>query len=178
MEPDKPLFTRTQRLFLALWPDEGVQRQLLAQANQWVWPSGCVPYLPADWHVTLHFIGQVDADRVEGIAAGAAVPFQPFELLLNQPGLWPHGLAVLLATDVPMPLRALYDRLGDALHRLDLPVETRPYLPHVTLARRAEAAIPPTALAPVVWSVRSFALVISTGDKGQRYRVIRQYCRG
>ena len=175
MDPNKPFVTRTQRLFLALWPDAGVREQLVAHANQWTWPTGCVRYGPADWHVTLHFIGDVDDDRVEGIAASADVPCQPFELVLDQPGLWPHGLAVLRATEVPIPLQALYDRLGQELCAHELAVETRPYQPHVTLARHADAAIPPTASAPVVWRVQSFALVVSTGDRNQRYQVIRQY---
>jgi 2'-5' RNA ligase len=77
-----------------------------------------------------------------------------------------------------MPLRALYDRLGHALRGLDLAVETRPYQPHVTFARRAGAAIPPAAPAPVVWWARSFVLVVSTGDRAQPYRVFRQYADG
>lgn len=132
-------------------------------------------YRPADWHVTLHFIGPVKADRVADIAAGAGVPFQPFTWVLDQPTLWPHGLAVLGATKVPTPLQVLHERLGDALRGLGLPVETRLFQPHVTLARRARAAIPPTAFAPVVWRVRSYALLTSTGDKDPRYRVVCQY---
>jgi 2'-5' RNA ligase len=166
---------QTQPLFLALWPDDQVLGQLVAHARQWTWPSGCVPYAPEDWHVTLHFIGHVDADQVADIAANAGVPFQPFELILDQPERWPHGLAVLCATALPKPLRTLYDRLGHALRGLDLPVETRPYQPHTTLARHADAAIPPTASAPVVWWVRSFSLVASTGDSKQRYRLIRKF---
>ena len=139
------------------------------------WPAGCVKHLPADWHVTLHFIGNVDTQRLVNLAEAVAVPFQPFELVLDQPVVWPRGVAVLLATEVPRPLRTLHDRLGHALRGLDLPVESRPYLPHVTLARRAEAAIAPKAFAPLVWWVRRFALVISTGDRDKRYRMIRQY---
>lgn len=175
MDSGKPLVTRAQRLFLALWPDDGVREQFVAHASQWAWPSGCVRYGPADWHITLHFIGDVGADRVESIATCADVPFQPFELVLDQPVLWPHGLAVLRATEVPAPLQALYDRLGQELRALDLAIETRPYQPHVTLARHADAAIPPKTSAPVVWRVPSFTLVVSTGDSCQRYRVIRWY---
>lgn len=175
MNSGKPLVARTQRLFLALWPDDATRGQLAAHARQWRWPLGCVQYLPADFHVTLHFIGPVQTDQVENIGANAGVPFQPFKLVLDLPMRWPHGLAVLGATEVPVPLQALHDRLGDTLRRLDLPMETRPYRPHVTLARRADAAIAPTVPAPVVWRIRSFALVVSTGDREQRYRVIRQY---
>lgn len=132
-------------------------------------------YAPADWHVTLHFIGDVEPDQVRNIAAGAHVPFQPFELVLDQPALWHHGLAVLCATDMPMPLQVLHAQLGQALQQLGLPVETRPYRPHLTLARRADAAVAPSAPAPVVWPVTGFALVVSTGCKDQRYQVIRPY---
>jgi len=146
-----------------------------AHAARWHWPAGCSPYAPADWHATLHFIGDVATERVDVIATAAAVPFEPFELVLDQAMLWHRGLAVLLASGVPMALRALHERLGDRLHRLDLPVDARPYVPHVTLARRAAAAIPPRAVLPVRWQTRGFALAVSTGVKGARYRVIRQY---
>jgi len=170
-----PLTPRTQRLFLALWPDDGVRAQLAAHADHWRWPSGCVRYHPADWHVTLHFIGNVAADRVPEIAAAAQVPCHPFELVLDQPRLWPRGLAVLGATALPAELEALHGRLGQALRGLGVVLETRPYQAHVTLARHADAAAPPSVAAPVVWPVRGFALVVSTGDAGQRYRVLRQY---
>ncbi len=175
MDPCKPPVTRKRRIFLALEADEAVQAQLAAHARQWTWPAGSVACQPADWHITLHFIGAVDANRVQQLAAGVAVPFQPFELVLDQPLLWPHGLAILGATVVPPHLQALYQRLGDALRRLDVPVEARSYQPHVTLARHAGAAIAPAASAPVLWAVKGYALVLSTGDRQQRYRVIHKY---
>lgn len=175
MDSAKPPGPRTQRLFLALWPDEGVCGQLAAHADQWLWPAGCMRYAPADWHVTLHFIGDVDTEQVAAIVASAAVPFLPFELVLSQPMRWARGLAVLGASEVPMALKMLHERLGSALRELDLAVETRPYVPHLTLARHADAAIPPAVFAPVLWQVRGFALVVSTGLKEPRYRVIRQY---
>jgi 2'-5' RNA ligase len=167
--------TQTRHLFLALWPDDSVRGQLLAHANQWHWPSGCVRYAPAGWHVTLYFLGDVPSDQVAAIEISAAVPFQPFELVLDQPELWHHGLAVLCAADVPRGLKALHEHLGKALRRLDLALEPRPYRPHLTLARHAADATPPTAAAPVRWLVTGYALVTSTGDVAQRYRVLRQY---
>jgi len=175
MEPAQAVKPPIQRLFLALWPDDDVRGQLLAHASQWRWPVGCVPYQPADWHATLHFIGPVAAGQVAHIAARVKMPFQPFDLVLDQAMLWPHGLAVLVAADVPLPLQTLHERLADRLRRLDLPVEARPYRPHVTLARRADGAIPPPVAAPVVWRVRRFALVVSTGQQEQRYRVLQAY---
>lgn len=175
MDSGKVMTPQTQRLFLALWPDAGVREQLAAHADQWRWPAGGTRYAPQDWHVTLHFIGDVAIDQVDAFAAAAAVPFQPFELVLDRPALWPRGLAVLCATEVPAALKGLIDQLGQALRALDLALDKRPYVPHVTLARHAEAAIAPPACTPVSWPVQGFALVVSTGLKVPRYRVIRQY---
>lgn len=175
MDSQTPSAQRTQRLFLALWPEDDVQQQLVTHAAQWTWPDGCIRYLPEDWHLTLHFIGPIQAGRVADIVALASVPFEPFTLTLDQPTLWPHGLAVLCMSQVSAPLQALYERLDDVLRRLDLPVETRPYQPHVTLARRATAAILPGRLTPVVWRARRYALVVSTGGTTSRYRVINHY---
>ncbi|TXT37990.1 MAG: 2'-5' RNA ligase [Comamonadaceae bacterium] len=175
MSAHAPLAPPTQRLFLALWPDDRIRVQIAAHADDWRWPHECARYSPQDWHVTLHFLGNVDADRVPDIATAADLPCPPFELVLDQPQLWPRGLAVLCTTQLPPELRALHARLGQALRGLGLPLETRPYQAHVTLARHAAAASPPAVAAPVVWPVRGFALVASSRDKAQRYRVLRQY---
>lgn len=175
MSAHAPFSPPTQRLFLALWPDEHVRAQIAAHADQWHWPSGAQRYSPQDWHVTLHFLGNVDADRVPEIAAAVNLPCPPFELRLDQPRLWPHGLAVLCAQELPAELQALHAQLGQALSELGLALETRPYQAHVTLARHAAAASPPRDAEPVLWPVRGLALVESTRDKAQRYRVLRQY---
>ena len=175
MNSGKPVVVRTQRLFFALWPDDATRGQLAAHANQWLWPPGGTRYDPADWHVTLHFLGDVATAQIDAIAACASVPLRPFELVLDQPKLWPHGLAVLCASEIPAALRDLHARLGQALRGLDFALDARPYAPHVTLARDAAAAIPPATCAPVRWQVRGFALVVSTGLQAPRYRVIRQY---
>ena len=171
----QPLINPQQRLFLALWPNLVVQSDIATHARQWTWPLGYVPYQPQDWHVTLHFIGPVEATQVPDITASAALPFQPFELVLDQPTLWPHGLAVVCLSQVPKQLWSLFDRLGQALRELGLPVETRPYRPHLTLARRADRAIAPMTSTPVVWRVQGYALVVSTGDRATRYKIIRAY---
>ena len=175
MNAAKPLVNRTQRLFLALWPDDEVRPQLADHAGQWSWPAGCVQVLPSDWHVTLHFIGQVASDRVTAIAAKLELPLQPFDLVLDQPRLWPTGLAVLCASQVPSHLLDLHNRLGDTLRGLGLPVEARQYQPHVTLARRADTATPPLRPLQVQWRVSAYGLIVSTGNTDKRYRVIRRY---
>ena len=175
MDSQKPVVSHTQRLFLALWPDGPARHQLSLHARAWTWPPDCVQYLPVDWHVTLHFIGEVPTVRVADIAANVVLPFQAFECVLERPRLWPHGLAVLCANKVPAALQDLHDRLGDALCGLGLPVETRPYCPHVTLARRADTAVLPVIPPSVVWQISRYALVVSTGKRDGHYRTIREY---
>lgn len=165
----------THRLFLALWPDAAIVGQLAAHASGWVWPAGCAVYEPTDWHVTLHFIGAVEAGRLPEIAAGLEVPVQPFTLWLDQPLLWHHGLAVLSASRTPEPLHTLHHQLGMALRGLGVAIDARPYRPHATLARHAQAARPPCACTPVEWQAHGYVLAASVGAQDGRYRVIRRY---
>ncbi len=166
---------QTRRLFLALWPDDGVRKQLTDHAAQWVWPDASKPYAATDWHVTLQFIGNVALDKVDAMVSAAAVPFEPFELVLDQPRLWPHGLAVLCASRVPAPLTRLQERLGQALREFDFVPDARSYVPHLTLARHAEASVLPRECIPIAWRARGFAMVVSTGVQTSRYQLLRQY---
>ena len=166
---------RGVRLFLALWPDAAVRASIAAHAAGWSLPHGCLKYDPHDWHVTLHYIGGLAIERIGSLADAIDLPIEPFDLLLDEPHLWPRGLAVLEASKVPAPLQDLHRRLGAALCESGLPVERRPYRPHVTLARRAEGALAPRDGVPVRWPVRSFALVVSSGRSDHRYEVLREY---
>jgi len=166
------------RLFLALCPGRAVQAALAAHADAWHWNEEVARYAPADWHVTLHFIGAVPCSRIDELRAGLDVLFTPFEFRFGQPVLWPHGLAVLLPMTLPVALQQLHDQLGHRLRQLGLRTDERPYRPHLTLARRAGAARPPARWPAWGWQVQGYALMVSTGETdpgGQRYRVLQQY---
>jgi RNA 2',3'-cyclic 3'-phosphodiesterase len=159
-----------RRLFIALWPDAAQRAALAARRDAWEWPPGAALVHADKLHVTLHFLGQVPAERVEAVRGGIALPMTPFELTLREPRVWHGGIAVLEA-DAPPALLDLHVRLGLALDALGLPVEQRPYRPHVTLARKARGAVAPGA-APVAWPVRDYALVVSAGGE---YAVMQRY---
>ncbi len=163
------------RLFLALCPGEADKAALAAHAQSWQWNADATRYAPADWHVTLHFIGSLPRPRMDALRAELAVPMTPFELRLGQPALWPRGLAVLLPIAVPEALRELHARLGHALRGLGLRADTRPYHPHITLARGAAQARPPARWPAFGWQVTGYALMESTGQARQRYRVLQHY---
>lgn len=162
------------RLFLALWPDAAVRAALREQALSWGWPDAARRYDEADWHLTLHFLGSLPPERLAGLRAGLAVDFEPFELLLDRPELW-HGIAVLTCEQVPPALQRLHATLGQALRRLDLAPDARPYRPHLTLARSAVGAQLALEAPQIAWPVRGYALVRSTGDARWRYDAVQQY---
>ena len=151
----------TSRLFVALWPDAAALRALTGWQARWSWPQRAVVVAPEQLHLTVQFIGAVPNARLPELARELALPMRPFELSFGRAGHWPKGLAVLCPDAVPDGLTALHTGLQAALQRLALPVDARPFRPHVTLARRATGALPPSEPATLQWSVRGYALVQS-----------------
>lgn len=166
------------RLFLALWPDEPARHALQAWQAAVPWPAGARPTAGANLHLTLHFIGAVPRAHVPALSqalGAAAAAFEPCTLQLDEFTVWPRGIALLQPQQTEPALAQLHTALGAVLAAQGLPVETRPYRPHVTLARHAEgAALPPGVPAPppVCWPVRDgFVLAESAGG----YRVLQRW---
>lgn len=171
----KPVEVPALRLFLALWSGAAEQIQIAQAQRAWVWPPQARRYAPADWHVTLHFIGHVPAQRLSELRAGLQVAMLPCELVLDRAACWPHGLAVYEATATPPALAELRNRLGEALRALHLPVDPRIWRPHLTLARNAQGTVPPHTHAPLHMRVNGYVLAVSTGHPEQRYEILARY---
>jgi RNA 2',3'-cyclic 3'-phosphodiesterase len=123
------------RLFTALELPEAVVGQLtLARGGvvgaRWIEPE--------DYHITLRFIGDVDARAASDIAetlGGIGRPRAPvrFEGLSSFGGAKPRAIIARVRAE-----RALVDLQAEQerrLRRVGLEPETRKFLPHVTLAR-------------------------------------------
>ena len=160
------------RLFLALWPDPAMRHLLAAWRDAWGWPKGAAPVPSDKLHVTLHFLGGLPGERLQEFLDGVRVPFAPFQLDLRTDAVWHNGIAVLEPEHAPPELPALHARLSEALLALGLHPESRPYRPHVTMARRAHGALLPANGPPIAWDVRGYALVES---KNGVYTVLRDY---
>ena len=167
--------TATVRSFIALLPDEQVRQQLAAWRDAWTWPRSATPVKSARLHITLHFLGDVARDRIPELADALAVPFTPFMLHLDRLALWPHGIAVLEPQAVPDALLALHGALAVPLREQGLPIDTRPFRPHVTLARRAQGAVFPVAGSVTEWHIGSYALMASTWGMDGGYTILRTY---
>ena len=164
---------RGLRLFIALWPTPAVRAGLCARRDAIGWPPQARVESDQRLHLTLHFIGPVPSALWPHLLPALQVPCAPIDLELGAALPWPRGLVVLPATSLPQPLDALQATLAGALAALDLPVERRAFRPHVTLARRAEGAVLPTAGAPLRWRCNGYVLVNS--DPVDGYRVLARY---
>jgi 2'-5' RNA ligase len=97
---------------------------------------------PDRWHLTLLYLGTVPADRVPELVAAAApavAAAPPMALRLAGGGRFgtrrrPQVAWTGLDGDVA-PLTDLAGRLGAVARSLRLPVEDRPFRPHLTLGR-------------------------------------------
>lgn len=155
---------------------EAVQRDLRAQlpdrAARWVRPEGI--------HLTLKFLGDVPAAQVDGVSAGlgaAAEGHHPFDLQVEELGVYPNPkrARVLWAgvTGELEPLRRLKDAVEERIAPLGYPTESRPFSPHLTLARAGRHASRPESEAfgnlpgandvghLAAWRVESVALIRS-----------------
>jgi 2'-5' RNA ligase len=98
--------------------------------------------MPERWHLTLLFLGRVPEDDVPALveaAAPAVAATPPLSLRLAGGGRFgsvrrPQVAWAGLDGDVE-PLVQLAKRLATAARRLRLPVEDRPFRPHLTLGR-------------------------------------------
>ena len=165
----------TRRLFIGLLPDDAVRDAIVDHQQRWYWGAGSLPTLPARLHLTLHFLGEIDAAREHALRhALAAEDVAPFELVLRTPECWSGGIAVL-RPDEHAALHDLHARLATRLLQAGIAPVRSGWAPHVTLARRATRAAPPEAMPPLTWTISDFALVWSRPGPPARYEVLDRY---
>jgi 2'-5' RNA ligase len=163
------------RLFLAIWPDPAVRASLARLRDEWTWPDAARPVPDERLHLTLHFIGSFPGEGVDLLGEHlASVPPRPMTLRATGFELWRGGIAVLCLEPEPA-LAALHEALGSALSALGVPLESRPFAPHVTLARRALHARRPQTPPDLAWHAEGHALVESITGSNASYRLVRTY---
>lgn len=161
------------RVFFALWPDEACAARLHAIATACAAECGGRVMQKETLHLTLAFVGDVDAGELPALcaiakAAGAELPPRPpHALLLDRLGYWPHKKILWAASEQPLPvLAALVGRLSGGLREAGHRLPLRPFAPHVTLLRKA-GALPPAPLidalqdTPQPWHFDRFCLLRS-----------------
>ncbi len=162
----------SDRLFFALWPDADRRQELAARVAELTGTIDGKLQCPDQWHVTLEFMGQVPRERQPSLRA-AATRVRPSALTLEFDRVehWRKPQVVcLVASRLPAALATLVAQLRAALTEQGFATETRPFRPHLTLARKVRSAADSRLEPPLVWRSSGFALVRSVTDPaGSRY---------
>jgi len=168
--------TDTSRLFFALWPDDET-RLTLARLNQSIAAKEFKWVQTHNFHVTLVFLGHVDKDA--GLLIKQSVndiTAQPFTLTFDGLSYWSKPKILCLTSLKPAPGAVmLVATLESAAANCGIHTDTRPYTPHITLARHARY-LPDVQFEPIIWRAKAFCLVESCSEPdGVNYKVIQQW---
>ncbi|GAK10238.1 RNA 2',3'-cyclic phosphodiesterase [Geomicrobium sp. JCM 19038] len=97
---------------------------------------------PSDYHITLKFFGQLsDELRNELIQSASELANKLKPFMINVEGIETFGLrnaprVLYVETKLNQSLAQLQTMIEDEAKRLGIAKETRPYTPHITVARR------------------------------------------
>ncbi len=170
------------RLFVALRPPAAVRAGLLDTMDG---ISGARWQDDDQLHLTLRFIGEVDRHAAADIhAALGAVHHPPFALVVAGLGMFDRrGMPETVWAGVAPAetVRALHNKVDQALARVGIARDRRAFHPHITLARLNRGSGPPDlflarGLRMPSWTVADFGLFESelTPD-GAIYTQVERY---
>jgi len=124
------------RLFVAIRPPDRIRDLLLAAMGG---ISGARWQNDEQLHLTLRFIGEVDRHRAGDVhAALGAVHHPMFQLAINRLGTFDRRGrpdTVWAGVAPHEPVKALHNKVDQAVARVGVARDQRAYIPHITLAR-------------------------------------------
>lgn len=166
-----------RRLFFALWPDDAIRQHCLDVVNK-LSGQGLRPVAPKNLHVTLLFLGNIDAEQQAGISAAAdALSVPPImELTFDRLSFWKKpAIYCLTGRRFDREVAALVEQLASIATQYGVMVDERPFKPHITLARKAKASVV-IEFESIIWRAGALCLAesCSTAD-GVEYRVIKRW---
>ena len=149
------------RAFFALVPDDAVRLRFVSLAREVARRSRGRAISGEHVHLTLAFLGDVPATSLPDLRRiGDALPSAGARLDFDTLGAWrASGVAWVAPSHLPDALSHLHATLNQALRDTGFDVESRPFRPHVTLARRCVQPQARAAIAPITWNVRRLCLV-------------------
>lgn len=168
----------TARVFFALWPDPDLRTALAGVGRQMHAQCGGRRTCAESIHITLAFVGEVEAGRIAELHALAAqLRCAAFDFELARTGWWRHNRIAWVAPEtVPQGLTDLASELQSRLKLAGFRVDERTYFPHVTLLRKADCPRALAAMQPLHWTARDFVLVKSViGENESAYEIIGRW---
>jgi len=169
-----------RRLFLALWPDENVRRQLFAVLSRGghLMSIDGSPVNHENLHMTLLFLGDVHAgEAINLITSLDNVVFAPFDMAIDRWGYFHKpGILWLGATENPDELNQLYKQIKRIVARYLNGVSNNQFKPHISLLRNAKSLPQVNDFEAIDWHVNSFVLVESKlRPDGVEYTVLQEW---
>jgi len=165
-----------KRLFFALWPDETTRAEI-DRLNQLLICQRLKKTRADNLHVTLVFMGNVDDATAQAIRwCIPDITAEPITLVFDQLSAWSNANVLCLTTrHTPRQLSDLVEQLKTVIVQQGVKLDDRPYTPHVTLARKAQAN-PTIRLESICWPASSFVLVESVStSRGVDYQVLESW---
>lgn len=166
------------RCFVALWPDDAVRTRLDEIARAWHREFPRARRMrSANLHLTLAFIGEIDAETAHRVAATlarstwTAVPWR-----IDRIGVFDRARVLWAGSGDDPQLTETAARVRALLDDLRVRYDRKPFAPHVTLLRNLPRAAHGTAqvLAPAIdWPTQRPVLLQSLhAEDGTRYAAV------
>ena len=168
----------TARLFFALWPSAATAAALAEAEERLHQICGGRRTRTETIHLTLAFLGEVGTERIDDLLALAGeIRAFAFVLNLTQFGWWPHNRIVWAAPgETPVELMRLVDGLRERLLGAGFRFDTKPFVPHITLLRKADCRKNPFPAGGIEYRAGDFVLVRSVpGESGSAYEVVGRW---
>lgn len=165
------------RLFFALLPDKPARlaiEQHVAQLS----PEAGRKVTPDNWHITLHFLGEVPLDKIDVLGLDCdAISHPAFTLNIDRSSWWQKAATFWLGpSESPPPLLGLVRQLSSSAAKRKLTMEKRKYIPHVTLMRGVYDPPQGVIVRPFEWQAREFCLMQSENtSEGVKYRKLESW---
>lgn len=166
-----------KRLFFALWPSDEQRQEIDAATNSYRPKLAGTWTEPANWHVTLFYIGEFPEDDIASLLTAAhKIECPSLDLRFESIYFWKRPKIIcLFASQIPRQLLGLVRSLDSAANMFGVKPEDRPYRAHMTIARKAQSFEPITLAQPLELHWSRFHLIESVSTpSGVKYRPLDQ----
>ena len=170
--------TDSQRLFFALWPPDTLRNAIHRNYRRAVQGSGGKPVPESNYHITLAFLGSLDpTGTLKAHRAADQVSAAAFDLQLDRLGFWSEAGVLWLGTAQPSTkARKLATQLAQVLRAQGLEPDAKPFVAHLSLARKVIKPGELRAARAIHWHVDGFALLRShTHGRNSEYQLLASW---
>lgn len=165
------------RYFFAVWPDDALREALVEWRGAMRTDSSARPVPAENLHMTLVFLGSLGTPQVDAVRQVAThTPWSAASLELDRVGFWPRSRVIWAGSRRGSERLAEYsEHLRDRLRRLGFRIDSRHFVSHLTLYRKARRR-PKWPQRALAWSIDELCLVRSQlSAAGAHYEIVDRW---